>query len=133
MVSRRAAPSTGAILALVVVFRNTVSHQRYNDARSAISEVCAGIRSFAVVLHSTTTLEGLDEESKAAKPAFKEAVKLCIVRCVSCGCSHFARGTLHVVYGTRVVVVPVRVSTSPATPYCPDPLRDDHRGGAGLA
>ncbi|WP_405051534.1 bestrophin family ion channel [Silvimonas sp.] len=120
--------AAGAILALVVVFRNSVSHQRYNDARSAISEVCAGIRSFAVVLHSTTTLEGLDEESKAAKPAFKEAVKLCIVRTlssvprVSCGreavycasCSKFG-----------CVGSPVR--------FCTDPLCDDHRGGAGLA
>lgn len=68
-----------SILAVLVVFRNNVSHSRYNEARLAISRVCAGIRTIVTLMHSLTSLDGQDEKSVAARPEFHHVCDLMLV------------------------------------------------------
>lgn len=82
-VSRFGLVIAASILAVLVVFRNNVSHSRYNEARLAISQVCSSIRTIATLVHNTTPLDGQDERSAAARPEFQNLCSLLLVRALS--------------------------------------------------
>lgn len=80
--------SPASILAVLVVFRNNVSHSRYNEARNAISHVCSGIRTIATVVHNTTPMDFQGEQAASARPEFHH---LCSLMLVSGACGSLDR------------------------------------------